>query len=123
MVIKVTQWNKIKAEYLAGATPKELASIYKLEAKTISNKANKEKWTSKKAKISDKIEEDIKKRISSLTSIALKELETILSSENTRDNDKISAAKAILDVSGYKSQKIDAEVAAEINQSLVKFVE
>lgn len=48
---KTTPWTKIKAEYLSGVAPKELADKYGLKSKQISDKANKDKWVVEKAEI------------------------------------------------------------------------
>jgi len=54
-MVKTTLWVKIKAEYLQGATPAELGKKYGLTAKQISDKANKEKWTTDKSKICEEV--------------------------------------------------------------------
>ena len=54
---KAIPWNKIKAEYLQGAVPRELASKYNIDAKTIGNKASANNWVVKKKEIQVKIEE------------------------------------------------------------------
>lgn len=53
-----TPWLKIKAEYLQGATPKELANKYDLTAKQITSKANRDKWVIEKEIIQDKTREN-----------------------------------------------------------------
>lgn len=107
MTKRLTPWNKIKAEYLQGVTPKELAAKYNLTAKQISDKANEEKWVAEKAKISENIREKVEKLIENATSLAVNNLIDILIKEKARDSDKINASRAILDVSGLKSIKQD----------------
>lgn len=77
---KTTPWTKIKAEYLQGATPSELAIKYKIKAKAISDKAHAEGWTRKKSKITEKIEEkiieNVEQNIEDITSEHTKVLQT-----------------------------------------------
>lgn len=107
MTKRLTPWNKIKAEYLQGITPKELAAKYNLTAKQISDKANEEKWVAEKAKISENIRDKVEKLIENATSLAVNNLIDILIKDEARDSDKINASRAILDVSGLKSIKQD----------------
>ena len=102
---KTTPWTKIKAEYLQGATPKELAKKYNLTAKQITNKANRDKWVSEKEIIQNKTRESIQSKIEKLSNNALEVLSEVMSHPDTEDKDKVSAARAILDVSGLKSVK------------------
>lgn len=102
---KGTPWIKIKAEYLQGVTPKELAQKYGLKTKTISDKATKEKWTAEKSQICVNIREKTEDRIKGLTNKAFQALENVLDDDNAEYKDKVSAAKAILDISGLKSSK------------------
>lgn len=102
---QTTPWNKIKAEYLQGVTPKDLAKKYKIKARSISDKAYEENWGDEKTRISENIREKAQDRIESLTNLALDELECVLNDVDAEHRDKISAAKAILDISGLKSSK------------------
>lgn len=102
---KITPWTKIKAEYLQGVTPQELADKYKLTAKQVSDKANKEKWVKIKAEISEKVREITQERLTSLSNLALDTLESLIKADETENNVKVSACKSILDVSGLKTQK------------------
>lgn len=122
--MKTTPWNKIKAEYLQGVTPKELAQKYHLKAKQISDKANEEKWVAEKAKISENLRIDIQERIKDLTNQALDALCNVINDPECKNTDKVSAAKAILDVSGLKSIKQDVTgidgVSVVINREAVQ---
>lgn len=102
---KGTPWIKIKAEYLQGITPKELAQKYKIKARTISDKAYEEKWGEDKTRISENIRKKTEDRIKGLTNKAFNALEQVLDDENAEYKDKVSAAKAIIDVSGLKSSR------------------
>lgn len=119
-----TAWNKIKVEYLQGVTPKELAQKYHLKAKQISDKANEEKWVAEKAKISENLRIDVQERIKDLTNQALEALCNVINDPECKNADKVSAARAILDVSGLKSLKQDITgidgVSVVINREAVQ---
>lgn len=102
---KTTPWNKIKAEYLQGATPKELAAKYKMTAKNVSDKANKDKWVQEKAKISENVREKVEEKVERITNLALKRLEDVLQDEEIRASDLVQAIGKALDISGLKSSK------------------
>ena len=102
---KVTAWNKIKADYLNGVTPKELAEKYKIPAKSIHEKASKENWVEEKASISKNLQEDVQAKIKDLTNLALDTLCKVINDPESDNKDKVSASRAILDVSGLKSLK------------------
>lgn len=122
--MKTTPWNKIKAEYLQGVTPKELAQKYHLKAKQISDKANEEKWVAEKAKISENLRINVQERIKDLTNQALEALCNVINDPECKNADKVSAARAILDVSGLKSLKQDITgidgVSVVINREAVQ---
>ncbi len=103
--MKTTPWVKIKAEYLQGVTPKELAVKYKIKAKAISDKANEEKWVAEKAKISENVRKDVQEKIKQYANTALEALMKIINDEESKNSDIVQASKAILDVSGLKSMK------------------
>lgn len=102
---KVTAWNKIKADYLNGVTPKELAEKYKIPAKSIHEKASKENWVDEKASIGKNLKEDVQAKIKDLTNLALDTLCKVINDPESNNKDKVSASRAILDVSGLKSLK------------------
>ncbi len=102
---KTTPWLKIKAEYLRGVTPKELATKYNIKAKTIHDKACKEKWSEEKTIISKNVRENTELEIKRLTTKAISSLEKVLDDESAKNSDIVSACKAILDVSGLKTIK------------------
>lgn len=102
---KPIPWLEIKAEYLKGCSPKELSIKYNVPAKTIHEKASKESWVDEKASISKKVQESIENYIKTLSKKALKQLETVIDDTEAEYKDKVSASRAILDVSGLKSSK------------------
>lgn len=101
---KTTPWLKIKAEYLQGVTPKELAKKYNLTAKRISDKATKEKWVAEKTEICVKVREKTQDKIERITDLALDRLEEILSGSILRQ-DFVSAIGKAIDISGLKNSK------------------
>ena len=56
---KQPDWNKIKKRSLAGESNKSLEKAFGVSAKSIANKAYREKWVSKKEQIEEKIKEKI----------------------------------------------------------------
>lgn len=104
---KCTQWNKIKADYLNGVTPKELAEKYDLDINKIYKKIENDKWASELREIKGKIGNDVQELIKELTNIALATLLKVIQDPESDNKDKVSASKAILDVSGLKSLKQD----------------
>jgi uncharacterized protein YjcR len=121
---KVTAWNKIKADYLNGVTPKELANKYKVKAKTIHEKASKEKWVAEKTSICKNVQEDVQEKIKELSNLALDTLKEVINSPESDNKDKVSAARAILDVSGLKSLKQEVSgingVSVVVNRQAVQ---
>lgn len=113
---KTTPWTKIKAEYLQGATPKELAEKYSLTSQQISNKVKRDKWKIEKDLISHKTTKNVQDKIQALSNNALEVLSEVMNNPETENKDKVSAARAILDVSGLKSvkQEITADVKSEV---------
>lgn len=113
---KTTPWTKIKAEYLQGATPKELAKKYSLTSQQISNKVKRDKWKIEKDLISHKTTKNVQDKIQALSNNALEVLSEVMNNPETENKDKVSAARAILDVSGLKSvkQEITADVKSEV---------
>lgn len=108
--VKTIPWVKIKAEYLQGVTPKELAIKYKITAKQVTNKANRDKWAKEKERIQDKARENVQEKIKDLTNLALEALVEVINDIECENRDKISAAKAILDISGLKSLRQDLNI-------------
>lgn len=102
---KGVPWNKIKADYLSGITPKELAEKYKLTPKQIHEKASKESWVAEKESISKNLQVDVQGRIKELTNLALETLCEVINDPESNNKDKVAASKAILDVSGLKTLK------------------
>ena len=106
---KTTPWNEVKADYLAGVTPKELANKYDISDKKIREKASKEGWVGEKETICNNVQQNVQdsmqERIKGLTNLALDTLVEVINSPETESNVKVQASKAILDISGLKSSK------------------
>lgn len=121
---RMANWAKIKIGYLEGKKPIELAKKYKVKAQTISNKAYEEDWKVEKSKIQEEIANNYKTEIDELVSISLPELKKIIEMDTlsitqegaittVKTADKINAIKAVLDISGLKSEK--KELSGTIN--------
>lgn len=102
---KTTPWNKIKKEYLEGVSPKDLAVKYATTSNSIRSKACKEKWGAEKETICNNVQQTVQERIKDLTNLALETLCNVINDPESDNKDKVSASKAILDVSGLKSSK------------------
>lgn len=104
-VVKTTPWNKIKAEYLQGVTPKELAKKYGLTAKQVSDKASREDWVIEKSKINEKTRENIQDRMMQYSNDIVDRLYQIAIDKNEKTCDRINAGKIIVELSGLKNTK------------------
>ena len=117
---KPTPWLEIKAEYLKGCNPKELAEKYDISAKAITEKASKENWVDEKARISNNLQFCVEDYIKDLSKKALKQLEEVIDDTKADYKDKVSASRAILDVSGLKSSK--QEITGKDGSALIQKV-
>lgn len=113
-------WLNIKAEYLQGVTPKELAEKYNVAAKTIHEKASKEGWVIEKTSISKNLQEKTEEQIKAITQLALRRLEGVLNDENIKTNDLVSAIGKALDISGLKSFKQEIDMADSLSINVIK---
>jgi uncharacterized protein YjcR len=102
---KTTPWNKIKKEYLDGVTPKELAEKYEVDINKLYNKIDNDAWAKEKTEINGNIRNDVQEKIKELTNLALDTLKNVINDPEAKHTDKVSASKALLDVSGLKSVK------------------
>lgn len=112
---KTTPWNKIKADYLNGVTPKELAEKYKIDINKLYYKIDNDSWAKEKTKINENIRNDVQERIKELTNLALETLCEVIKAGDSKYQDKVSASKAILDVSGLKSLKQEVTGVSGMN--------
>lgn len=102
---KAIAWNKIKAEYLQGVAPKELAEKYKLNIDKLYDRINKSGWAKEKAEMFGNVRNNVQDRIEGLTNLALDTLVEVINNPETESNVKVQASKALLDISGLKSLK------------------
>lgn len=102
---KTTPWNKIKKEYLDGVAPKELAEKYQIDINKLYNKIDNDSWAKDKTEINGNVRKDVQERIKELTNLALETLCNVINDPESDNRDKVSASKALLDVSGLKSLK------------------
>ena len=105
-----TPWNKIKAEYLQGVAPKELAAKYKIKASAIHTKFNKDGTSRKLRELTSNLQDEIREKIEKASSKVIDKLFKIVEADDATNSDVVAAARAILDVSGLKSQKVEAKV-------------
>lgn len=112
---KAIPWNKIKADYLNGVTPKELAEKHKVEIEKLYKKIENDKWAVELREIKGKIGNDVQERIKELTNLALETLCEVIKAGDSKYQDKVSASKAILDVSGLKSLKQEVTGVSGMN--------
>ena len=115
---KPIPWLEIKTEYLKGCSPKELALKYSVTSKAIREKASKENWVDEKATIFNNLQQSVENYIKELSKKALKQLETVIDDTEAEYKDKVSASRAILDVSGLKSSK--QEITGKDGSALVQ---
>lgn len=119
-----TEWNKIKAEYLKGIKPKDIAAKYKISAKALHEKASKEGWTEEKTSliknVQEKVQADIESRISTLTDKALNVLENILSDSEVKPEVKVQAVGKVLDISGLKFEKKELTSGSDLTIQVIK---
>lgn len=101
---KPIPWLKIKKEYLEGIKPCILAKKYNTTSNTIRSKACKENWSEKKTTISNNVQQKVEDRINGLTNKAFNALEQVLDDPNAKHQDKVAAARAVIDVSGLKKE-------------------
>ncbi|MBP7212430.1 hypothetical protein KBA27_06300 [bacterium] len=106
---KTIAWNSIKAEFLEGVTPKDLAIKYNVDARQIHNKAYNDGWTKEVKKIQENIREITQDKIKTLTNKALSRLEDVLSDTGASNSDIINATRVINDINGLKVSKQEVE--------------
>lgn len=119
MTKHTTPWNKVKAEYLQGVTPKDLASKYNISDKMIREKASKEGWVKEKATICKNLQQDVQEKIKDLSNLALDTLKNVINDPLSDNKDKVSASRAILDVSGLKALKTEVTGNMEVQKVFI----
>lgn len=125
----MANWAKIKIAYLEGQKVIEIAKKHKVKAQTIYNKALDDKWKVEKSKIQEEIEDNFKTEIKELVELSLPVLKGIITDDSTDDegrlltraSDKINAIKAVLDISGLKTQETKINAPVPIDHSFKIF--
>lgn len=120
--MKTTPWNKIKAEYLAGATPKELALKYKISAKSISDKFSKGGVVEEKRKISKEIEEQIKEKTILSAEEVLELITKIATNEQEKTSNRLKAAELLGKRHKVFSDGISINGIIDLKTTVVKFL-
>ena len=105
-----TPWNKIKAEYLQGVAPKELAAKYNLAPATIHTKFCQDGTSKKLKELTSNLQDEIRDKIEKASSKVIDALFNIVEDKDACNSDIVAAARAILDVSGLKSQKLETTI-------------
>lgn len=103
----MAQWAKIEAEYIEGESTKVLAEKYDVNINTLESRITKHEWKRKKAEFSGKVLDEVQEKIKGIADTAINVLDDILKDGEAKHPDKIAAARAILDISGLKSQKVE----------------
>lgn len=119
-----TEWNKIKAEYLKGIKPKEIAEKYGIRPKLLHDRASQEGWVAERKRIAEnigeKVQADIENRITTLTDKALNVLENILSDSEVKPEVKVQAVGKVLDISGLKFEKKELTTGSDLTIQVIK---
>lgn len=117
-------WQEIKAEYLRGVAPREIAQKYGIRVKGLHEKASKEGWTKEKESlaknIQEKVQRTIEDKITSLTDKALVVLEDILTDSEIKPEVKVQAVGKVLDISGLKFEKKELTTGSDLTIQVVK---
>lgn len=111
MKSKTIPWTKIKADYLQGVMPKELAEKYCVDIEVIYNKIGNSEWNAEKIEFNKKIQNKIEKQIQDITGLALARLREVLSDDEVKTGDIINAIGKAIDISGLKSSKQEIEAS------------
>ena len=106
----MAQWAKIKKEYFEGAGNKELSEKYNVPIATLESRIAREGWARKKKEMQGEIIDAVQEKIKGIADTAINVLDDILKNDDAKHPDKIAAARAILDISGLKSQKVDSTI-------------
>lgn len=119
---KPVPWAKIKAEYLQGATPKQLAETYGVTSKQVRDKAYKESWGRQKAIIDDKTTTKIIEKVTLDTNELLNAYKRIALEEyGSQENaaTRLKALDSLAKIAGlFKDQDASATTSmAEVDLS------
>lgn len=124
--------NSIQKDYKSNLKPKDIGEKYGLTAKRVSEMANYYGWTQEKkennARISKKIQKKLElsyaEQIAKIKAdgriIALNTLVEVMTDEEAKKSDRVSAANGFLKVTGdcLQTNKIEGEVNSNITNSI-----
>lgn len=102
---KTTPWNKIKTEYLEGATPKELGLKYRIKPKAISDRFSGMGIVEEKRIISKEIKTSVEDELKEISSLCTKWLKDLLRDKKLKPNEKIAAIKVGLELTILNKNK------------------
>ena len=107
---KAIPWTKLTADYMSGIQPKELSKKYDVPVAVIHRKLSANGTTQKLRDIKSNIQDEIRDKIEKASSKVIDKLFKIVENEDATNSDVVAAARAILDVSGLKSQKLETTI-------------
>ena len=116
---KETPWAEIKMDYLKQIPPRELAKKYKIKAKSISDKANEERWMDERSKISENIRNNVEEEISEGAKESIVFLREVVNNPEEKTIDRIAAAKGLLAISGL--EKSEKKITGDVSVSPTTF--
>jgi len=115
---KPINWAAIKKRYLQGEKPKDIAEAYGLTAKQVSDKANKESWTRKKAEICEKIEIEVEDDLKALCSATIKVHRNFMERMLTKGQDGQDMIKALEHPFLTDGEKVNSLFQTAMNNSV-----
>jgi hypothetical protein len=107
---KAIPWTKVTADYLQGIQPKELSKKYDIPVAVIHRKLSANGTTQKLREVKSSLQDEIRSKIEKASSKVIDRLFKIVESDDATNSDVVAAARAILDVSGLKSQKLETTI-------------
>ena len=107
---KPIPWTKLTADYMSGIQPKELSKKYDVPVAVIHRKLSANGTTRKLREVKSGLQDEIREKIEKASSKVIDRLFKIVEADDATNSDIVAAARAILDVSGLKSQKVEATV-------------
>lgn len=119
MKSKTTPWNKIKVEYLEGATPKELGLKYQIKPKVISDRFSGMGVVEEKRIISKEIQENVKVTLEGISTLSIKRLKELLNRDDIKPNELIAAIRLGFDITLLNKNKADDEEGMDTQKAFI----
>ena len=107
---KPIPWTKLTADYMNGIQPKELSKKYDVPVAVIHRKLSANGTTQKLREVKSGLQDEIRDKIEKASSKVIDALFNIVEDKDACNSDIVAAARAILDVSGLKSQKLETTI-------------